>query len=74
MMAGFVVTMASLMPPIYKRNVSPYWWLYWEKTATGLRTMAGESAKERKRETVGMEEANVKPRNPDGERTPWAIS
>src|ERR1700675_2720084 len=66
MTAGSMVTMASLIPPIKKRKVSPWSAVYFDKTCTGLRTIATESAKERDRETTGTGEGNVIPRDPDG--------
>src|SRR5580700_1701999 len=53
MTAGSMVTIASLRPPIWIRNVSPKISLYLDKTCTGLRAIARESAKQRNRETTG---------------------
>src|ERR1700674_2484988 len=66
MTAGSMVTMASLIPPIKKRKGSPWSLAYFDRTCTGLRTIATESAKERDRETTGTGEGNVIPRDPDG--------
>src|ERR1035438_370860 len=53
MTAGSMVTIASLRPPMRIQNVSPKISLYRDKTCTGLRAMARESAKQRSRETTG---------------------
>src|SRR5579863_4111540 len=65
MTAGSMVTIACLRPPIWIQNVSPKTSLYLDKTCTGLRAIAGESAKQRNRETTGTGVDELIARRPD---------
>src|ERR1700693_6256824 len=74
MTAGSIVTIASLSPPKKSRNVSPKISLYLDKTCTGLRAIARESAKQRSRETTGTGMDELIPSRPDTCLEPEEIS
>src|SRR5208282_3215234 len=74
MTAGSMVTIASLRPPKRIQNVSPKSSLYRDKTCTGLRAIARESAKQRSRETTGTGIDELIPSRPDTCLEPQEIS
>src|ERR1700683_2068918 len=61
MTSGLVVTMASLTPPKWNRNVSQWSWVYFKRTCTGLRAIARESMNERNRKTTGTVWGKITP-------------
>src|SRR5579863_8760359 len=60
-----MVTIAFLRPPILIQNVSPKVSLYFDRTCTGLRAIARESAKHLNRETTGTAVDELIPGRPD---------
>src|SRR5208282_6376707 len=65
MIAGSMVTIAFLRPPMWIQNVSPKVSVYLDKISTGLLAIARESAKQRDREITGTGVDELIPSRPD---------